>query len=652
MIDISSAEVEVLLKPLWQSKELVISKVVITSPKIYLEVAKNGKTSWDFSLPAPLQKHTKQTNPVFDFLLPSAMANEPDLVSQKNTFIDQIIQTLLNFKANSVVIENGSVNYIDYANAKDFSIDINVLKASISGLYNPVSLSWDIDYQNINIAGDGGFSSINSIFDNTKPLSANANINAFGTKNKITALIFDLTTSPKIDFELSSSSPSGNFNLPAIGLNASGKFDTKIIDINIKKLSYADNIISGTSNIDLSKEVPHIKADLASDLIDLQSIMPPKPKAKNGFSFGLSTAHASELVPNKVIDYSLLNLINGELQTSIKTLVINPNTSLKNLQLNTSLNKGKLNINNLDFDFGQGLVAIKAMAEAKEQRVSLNLNGKNLLLQDILNAAEVEKNKHFSLASGGNTELQINLSGQGKTYRELVAGLTGQSIAIVDKSKIESKDLEVLSSNIITQIAEVLKVDLASHKNINLNCAVIRGDFNNGIIKFPQGVAIDSNELNIVSSGNLNLKNDKIDLSLNAYKKSLSDVGIVQALSNLIQIKGSIQSPSLTVDTKGAIKTVAGALLGGPIGVGAQMILDKDTAPCYTALQGTSYKNKYSKPKGATSSAQGVYKGATKVVDTGVGALQNTSTKTIKQTGKEIEKKVRDIRDQLKIMFK
>ena len=96
-----------------------------------------------------------------------------------------------------------------------------------------------------------------------------------------------------------------------------------------------------------------------------------------------------------------------------------------------------------------------------------------------------------------------------------------------------------MTSNFLKQLAEILKIKAEGKENISLKCAVVRADLKDGVINFPKGIVVNSDKLDLVGDGSLVLKNDKLDVRVNAYRSGVTDMSIMQALSNLIKITSS-----------------------------------------------------------------------------------------------------------------
>ena len=188
--------------------------------------------------------------------------------------------------------------------------------------------------------------------------------------------------------------------------------------------------------------------------------------------------------------------------------------------------------------------------------------------------------------------------------------------------------LKFLDGNFITQILNALKLNQSKSQEIDLKCGVVRTDLGGGKALFPNGIVLNAAQLTIVSDGNVNLVNDKIDFSIRPFSGKLVDTNITQALSSFVKIKGTLEKPSIAIDDKQAIKTIGGVATAGPVFLGTQLAFDADGSPCYTALQGTPYASRFPKPTGVQAAGQDVYKDTSAAVNQGI--------KDLKKTGQDI----------------
>ena len=199
----------------------------------------------------------------------------------------------------------------------------------------------------------------------------------------------------------------------------------------------------------------------------------------------------------------------------------------------------------------------------------------------------------------------------------------------IDETKRLTDDsfvLAIMSGNFVTQLLNMLKIDTSKAKQMDLSCAVVRADLGGGKAVFPKGIVFNAKQLTLVSDGSINLANDKIDFTLLPFSGTLDNTNVMSALSSFVKIAGTLENPKVTLDSKETLKTLIGvAATGGTAYVGSQLLLDSDSSPCYTALAGTPYANRFPKPEGVKATSQDVYKDVNKQIDNTVKDLKDAA---------------------------
>ena len=204
--------------------------------------------------------------------------------------------------------------------------------------------------------------------------------------------------------------------------------------------------------------------------------------------------------------------------------------------------------------------------------------------------------------------------------------MKGQIIGIVGQSVVQTGGLRFVSGNFVTQLLSALRISQSTSTDLDLTCAVIRADIAAGKVSFPNGIAVDSKQLTVVSDGKLNLINDNISFTIAPSLNKLAKGNIAQALASFIKVGGTIQDPKILLDNQEALKTVVGVVAtGGVAYLGSQVMLNGDGAPCYTALKGTAYASRFPKPTGVKATTQDVYNDTTQQLKDGVKDLKNTA---------------------------
>ena len=229
----------------------------------------------------------------------------------------------------------------------------------------------------------------------------------------------------------------------------------------------------------------------------------------------------------------------------------------------------------------------------------------------------------------------INVTTKGDNTDAYLHNLNGQIIALADKSVVRIKSLERLQGNIIVQILQNLKINI-TNKEMNMKCAVLRTDIQNGRMNFPKGIVFDASDLYLVADGHVNLNDEKINLAIQPFSGKITDTNISSILGSLLKIKGTIAKPQLSINQEATAKSVIGAIAtAGAYNVG-DMMLSADRAPCHTALAGTTYADYF---KADTSVRNSVSKG------------YNNTQEAVKSVGKDIKNSAKQLKKSIKGLF-
>lgn len=637
MVKVKQLTLEFALLPLLQ-KQVIINNITLSEPEVYLEVSAEGKENWVLgaeekaaakNLPEPKmpQKTAEEVK------LPVAETSQ-EIVNAEPTPANALVA---GFAAKNVTIQNAILMFDDLKAKSQVNVAINSFNLSMNSMDAPINISFDVNYDHQPIVGQAVLGSVNEFLKAENPYAVDVNVKAYQVQAKAKGVLKNIMSDIGYDLAVNVYNPAGNFGTPEATLIADLSGNTKNIKADISSLTVAGNVIAGMVEANINAATPYIKANLNSAQIDLQSFSQSKPMALNLPDFSIiGTAQASQLVPDEKVPYEVLNTLNADVILNVKNLIVNEAVSAQNVALTAGLKNGVLNVKPLVFDFGQGNIDAQLNVDSKTQKIVLKLNSKNILLQDLHKEFVVEGPKDFGIKSGGQTQVFADVTTQGATYRQLVQNLNGQVVTIVGESVVNTGSLHFLTGNILTQLLSMIDLKVNKNPEVNLQCAVVRTDLGSGKAKFPQSIAIQSKQLNLVSDGVINMVNDKISFTVTP-SFSLSDTNVAQALSSFIKVEGTLENPKISLDEKQALQTLVGVATTGPAFIGSQLILDSGSSPCWTALQKTPFANQFPAPSK-------------------VSTIKNDAVKdskaAVKDAGKQIEKSVREIRDNFKMLLK
>ena len=412
-----------------------------------------------------------------------------------------------------------------------------------------------------------------------------------------------------------------------------------VLKSNIQNLKFKNNVLNGKAEVTSPKNPPYIKLNIKGDGFDINDFTEQKKsdkRAQVNFNWLIGSAQANELMKNYKIPYKYLRMANVDINVNLKKINSGQDYTLSDIAVDANLKNGVLkgNINNISA--GGGKINGNISLNAGNKTLTVLLKGNNIIAQNFYKPYSQPNNQQLYIKKGGKTNFNIDINTNGTSTDDYFANASGQIIAFTDESVINIKSLSKLKGNIIAQILEVLKIK-TSNGDMNLSCAVVRGDIKQGVVKFPKGIAFNADTFYLVADGKINLENSKINLDLQPFSGKITDVNISSILGNLIKITGTFNNPTIGINQTSTAKNVIGAIASGGVYNVGDLMLSADGAPCRTALKGTSYAE---------------YFKADNSIGGNVSSGYNNTKDTIKDLGKDIKNQAKDLKKQLKGLFK
>lgn len=600
MVSADSIDLSFAIIPLLQ-KNVEIDVLEIHDAVVNLEESATGEKNWEFEK-VGTELNVEQQQAYRFSLIKTAQASENDSMS----FLSSMI-------VKRVAMENVKINIFDKSDKLD-SYDISYLNIDENSGKN---IEFKFDVNNGLYQGNGVVGAFNQLASK-EGFPVKVSINAMGIQVDADAKLFNLFDDISFNGNVKVAGFLGKDSQYNESANINIVGDLNEIKTDINSLNVAGNIVAGSATIVLKNEIPVVNMQLNSEKIDIASF---EKKVQTTLDFSIvRSALATTLVSSEAIPYNLLRMVNVDATVNIAKVVNKSAVVAKDLQLLALLNNGKANINLTKGTVAGGNVTAKSVVNAADKTVNMTLDASKLNLAELIKSLNVDSTA-FNFISGSDTDVHVKLMGTGNTYASLVDSLDGQVVAIVNKSEMRLGNIGMMKGNIISQLFNTLKI-AKENDNLNLSCAVVRADLKSGKATFPNGLVLNADKFTLVADGNINLRNDKISLSVKPFAGSLTDTNLAKALSSLVKLSGTLQKPVIGVDGANAIKTIVGVTTTGPAYLGAQMLLENNGSPCYTALENTGYENMFPKPDNVVKSTAG---DVGQVLDDSVGLVKDTT---------------------------
>ncbi len=346
-----------------------------------------------------------------------------------------------------------------------------------------------------------------------------------------------------------------------------------------------DSNLMGNVEVQLGKR-PQVKGKLTSTLIDLTDFSAGADAQESKGGAGKKNAQNKgdgRMFPADPLPVDILRQAEANIALQAAKIRLN-GAEFTNFKTSVILKRGVLNVAPLNFQAGGGTV---------QGKIELNAAGKRpaLIVKIDGNQISLEKLQDKSAITGGKTDLTIDLKGSGQSIRDIMATAQGETVVNVGKSTLENSSMHWLTGDFLFQLLNAINPFAKNETTTSMDCAVVHFVIKDGVATADDGIAIRTDKEDIVGEGDINLKNEKLDLGIRPKARDGIGVSLASPLASLVRVQGTLADPGMGIDMLGTLTTAAsvgaGVATGGLSTVG-QVVVSKviaDSDPCKTALE-------------------------------------------------------------------
>ncbi|HEU4351307.1 MAG TPA: AsmA family protein [Burkholderiales bacterium] len=209
-----------------------------------------------------------------------------------------------------------------------------------------------------------------------------------------------------------------------------------------------------------------------------------------------------------------------------------------------------LTLDPLSFGIADGRLAgtVRLDGNHEPMRGEVKMRVQNLQLAKMFPRIEQTK------SSVGDVEGLIELSGSGNSVGKLLASANGKVGAYMDHGKISQLLMELVALD----LWDVARIKLRGDKDIDIRCGIADFRVKDGVMQ-TNALIFDTSVVNVGGSGSIDLKNERMDLTLKPQPKD----GSVASLRTPLYIRGTFGQPDVGVNVGRIAARGAGALAMG-----------------------------------------------------------------------------------------
>ena len=288
-----------------------------------------------------------------------------------------------------------------------------------------------------------------------------------------------------------------------------------------------DSDIAGALQVETGGKRPALKAELVSKLLDF-SDLGPLIGAK-------SVSVQGRVLPDMPFKTDRWDSVDAEVGLKAATIRRAKELPLENLLVRLSLRDSVLKLDPLDFGVAGGHLSAVISLDGRKDPIQAHarLRARKILIARLFPTVELSK------SSIGEVNGELDLKGKGGSVGRMLASSDGKVGLVVAGGEISRLMMEKMGLH----LWEILQLKLSGDKLVRLHCAVAEFDVKAGNMQ-ADALIFDTEVTTILGTGSVDLRQEKLDLTLNPRTKNTSIV----ALRSPIYVRGSFAKPEIGVD--------------------------------------------------------------------------------------------------------
>jgi hypothetical protein len=186
----------------------------------------------------------------------------------------------------------------------------------------------------------------------------------------------------------------------------------------------------------------------------------------------------------------------------------------------------------------------------------------------------------------GKLDIRFDGKSRGGDLATWMSHLTGRGLISIKNMQIQDRDID---TRYIDVFAALWKSLTPSKKGTSLECVAILLNAEDGQVRAPETIGMQTGDMYALGGGSVDLKNETVDLSFDLYPRSQINIEI-GSLDQVVHVKGTLSQPELVKSPKGMIKEGGTLLLGvatGGLSILAEKMLkivSQKSSPCQQVL--------------------------------------------------------------------
>lgn len=360
----------------------------------------------------------------------------------------------------------------------------------------------------------------------------------------------------------------GSYELSGRFANSAGTHHLHQLQVGLGKHRAA-----GQVKLTTTKLRPHIAVKLETGTLDIDHLVDLLRERKQQ---AVAEPADRRVIPALAISGESLPQVDIELDVDV-TDVLAQAIDIGDVRIKANLNNGRIVVSSFKAKLFGGYISgnLEIDPTREKPEASIKLTVRHLDYGAWLQGWQI------SDAVTGKVDLNIDLSGHGKTLRALLGDADGAVVLVSGPTHIAGSGLGIWGAGLTSGLMSITTTGLGIKKSTEFNCMVWPFNVTHGLAR-SDAIVMDTRKITIEGSGTVNLVTEEMDIVLKPARKKAS----IFSFKNPVRISGPLTNPQRTTLGKGETAAKAGLvfLTGGVFLIFTASTGTGEINPCVAAL--------------------------------------------------------------------
>jgi len=313
------------------------------------------------------------------------------------------------------------------------------------------------------------------------------------------------------------------------------------------QVTVGGNTLTGRVAVDLGAERPRVVAELAAPLLDLTTSTGSATPVIEQAAEPTGATRAGGVFSTTPLPLTGLAAADAQMSLSLDMLALREHADIGGVSVKALLADGRLTVEPIELRMPGGTLTGNVRLDAKGG-VSVELTGSGIDLGALVTILGGK-----ARATGGSTDVRVDLRSKGRSLHEWAANLGGTIRIVVGPGRLEGEELD-LGLGVMKKILTLINPFHKEDKFTELRCAVVNVSLDSGVVDLTHRIVIVTTKLSAVASGKVDLGREVLDLDVYT-KAALSLSAGVSNFAGIVKVSGPLSKPSFSLAAKGAATT-------------------------------------------------------------------------------------------------